>query len=80
VLRWEKDAFRKQLSDFGLEAILQSKQFLKIQELWFNEIYVHTSVASKVCGQIHVVAYAGPIGILLLATGTTCTTVAVPYP
>jgi hypothetical protein len=33
VLRWEKDAFRKQLSDFGLEAILQSKQFLKIQNL-----------------------------------------------
>ena len=33
VLRWEKDASRKQLSDFGLEAILQSKQFLKIQNL-----------------------------------------------
>jgi hypothetical protein len=35
VLRWEKDAasFRKQISDFGLESILQSKQFPKIQNL-----------------------------------------------
>ena len=33
VLRWEKDSFRKSLSDFGLEAVLQSKQFLAIQQL-----------------------------------------------
>lgn len=34
VLRWEKDNnFRKSLSDFGLEAILQAKQFLTIQQL-----------------------------------------------
>jgi hypothetical protein len=26
VLRWEKDAFRKSLSDFGLEGVLQAKQ------------------------------------------------------
>ncbi|KAI2501718.1 hypothetical protein MHU86_12724 [Fragilaria crotonensis] len=33
VLRWEKDNLRKSLSDFGLEAILQAKQFLTIQQL-----------------------------------------------
>jgi hypothetical protein len=33
VLRWEKDSFRKSLSDFGLEAILQAKQFLKMQQI-----------------------------------------------
>ena len=31
VLRWEKDDFRKNLSDFGLEAVLQAKQHLMIQ-------------------------------------------------
>jgi hypothetical protein len=25
ILRWEKDAFRKSLSDFGLEGMLQAK-------------------------------------------------------
>ena len=33
VLRWEKDNFRKSLSDFGLKAILQAKQFLAIPQL-----------------------------------------------
>jgi hypothetical protein len=33
VLRWEKDSFRKSLSDFGLEAILQAKQFHRLQHL-----------------------------------------------
>ena len=33
VLRWEKDSHRKSLSDFGLEAVLQAKQFLTIQQL-----------------------------------------------
>ena len=33
ILRWEKDSFRKSLSDFGLEAVLQAKQFLTIQQL-----------------------------------------------
>jgi hypothetical protein len=33
VLRWEKDDFRKNLSDFGLEAVLQAKQHLMIQQI-----------------------------------------------
>jgi hypothetical protein len=33
VLRWEKDNHRKSLSDFGLEAILQSKPFHRLQQL-----------------------------------------------
>lgn len=33
VLRWEKDSHRKSLSDFGLEAVLQAKQLLTIQQL-----------------------------------------------
>jgi hypothetical protein len=32
VLRWEKDCFRKGLSDFGLEGVLQAKQFLFIEQ------------------------------------------------
>ena len=41
VLRWEKDSFRKSLSDFGLEAILQAKQFLKMQQIQIN---MHDSI------------------------------------
>jgi hypothetical protein len=33
VLRWEKDNFRKNLSDFGLEAVLQAKQFHRLHQL-----------------------------------------------
>jgi hypothetical protein len=33
VLRWEKDKYRKALSDFGLEGVLQSKQYMFIQQL-----------------------------------------------
>jgi branched-subunit amino acid transport protein len=32
ILRWEKDCFRKGLSDFGLEGVLQAKQFLFIEQ------------------------------------------------
>jgi hypothetical protein len=32
VLRWEKDRFRNGLSDFGLEGVLQAKQFLFIEQ------------------------------------------------
>jgi hypothetical protein len=32
VLRWEKDCFRNGLSDFGLEGVLQAKQFLFIEQ------------------------------------------------
>jgi hypothetical protein len=32
VLRWEKDAFRKSLSDFGLEGVLQAKQWMFIAQ------------------------------------------------
>jgi hypothetical protein len=31
VLRWEKDEYRKALSDFGLEDVLQTKQYFFIQ-------------------------------------------------
>jgi hypothetical protein len=31
ILRWEKDAFRKSLSDFGLEGMLQAKQWMFIE-------------------------------------------------
>ncbi|KAI2493008.1 hypothetical protein MHU86_2095 [Fragilaria crotonensis] len=33
ILRWEKDDFRKSLSDFGLQAVLQTKQYRAIQEM-----------------------------------------------
>jgi hypothetical protein len=33
VLRWEKNRFRKGLSDFGLESVLQTKQYLAIESL-----------------------------------------------
>ena len=33
VLRWEEDSFRKSLSDFGLEAVLQAKQLYRLQQL-----------------------------------------------
>ena len=32
ILRWEKDCFRKGLSDFGLEGVLQGKHFLFIDQ------------------------------------------------
>jgi hypothetical protein len=32
ILRWEKDAFRKSLSDFGLEGVLQAKQWMFIKQ------------------------------------------------
>ncbi len=37
ILRWEKDAFRKSLSDFGLEGVLQAKQWMFIEQFepWF---------------------------------------------
>ncbi len=31
ILCWEKDAFRKSLSDFGLEGVLQAKQWMFIE-------------------------------------------------
>jgi hypothetical protein len=34
VLRWEKDEFHKALSDFGLEGVLQMKQYLFIEQLF----------------------------------------------
>jgi hypothetical protein len=33
TLRWEKDDFRKSLSDFGLEAVLQAKQYFMLEEI-----------------------------------------------
>ncbi|KAH9554008.1 hypothetical protein CY35_08G042000 [Sphagnum magellanicum] len=33
VLRWEKDGYHKALLDFGLEGVLQSKQYFFIQQL-----------------------------------------------
>ena len=33
LMRWEKDDFRKSLSDFGLEAVLQAKQHLMIEKI-----------------------------------------------
>jgi hypothetical protein len=33
TLRWEKDDFRKSLSDFGLEAVLQAKQYFTLEEI-----------------------------------------------
>ncbi len=37
IMRWEKDAFRKSLSDFGLEGVLQAKQWMFIEQFepWF---------------------------------------------
>jgi len=32
ILRWEKDAFRKSLSNFGLEGVLQAKQWMFIEQ------------------------------------------------
>ncbi len=32
VLRWEKDNFRKSLSDFGLEGVMQSKQWMFLEQ------------------------------------------------
>ncbi|KAH9574029.1 hypothetical protein CY35_01G033500 [Sphagnum magellanicum] len=32
ILRWEKDLFRKRLSNFGLEGVMQAKQFLFIEQ------------------------------------------------
>ena len=32
ILRWEKDCFRNGLSDFGLEGVLQTKQYLFIEQ------------------------------------------------
>jgi len=31
ILRWEKDLIRKHLSKFGLEGVMQAKQFLFIE-------------------------------------------------
>ena len=33
ILRWEKDDFQKSLSDFGLEAVLQSKQIQMLSQI-----------------------------------------------
>jgi hypothetical protein len=33
ILCWEKDRYRKALSNFRLEGVLQSKQYLFIQQL-----------------------------------------------
>jgi hypothetical protein len=33
VLRWEKDAFRKSLSDFGLDGVLHTKHYLLLESL-----------------------------------------------
>jgi hypothetical protein len=33
VLRWEKNRYRKGLSDFGLESVLQTKQYIAIEAL-----------------------------------------------
>ncbi len=32
ILRWEKDLFRKHLSNFGLEGVMHAKQFLFIEQ------------------------------------------------
>jgi hypothetical protein len=32
ILRWEKDLFPKRLSNFGLEGVMQAKQFLFIEQ------------------------------------------------
>jgi hypothetical protein len=32
ILRWEKDLFRKRLSNFGLEGVMQAKQLLFIKQ------------------------------------------------
>ncbi len=32
ILCWEKDAFCKSLSDFGLEGVLQAKQWMFIEQ------------------------------------------------
>jgi hypothetical protein len=32
IMRWEKDLFRKRLSNFGLEGVMQAKQFLFIEQ------------------------------------------------
>jgi hypothetical protein len=33
ILHWEKDLFCKRLSNFGLEGVMQAKQFLFIEQL-----------------------------------------------
>jgi hypothetical protein len=33
TLRWEKDDFCKSLSDFGLDAVLQAKQYFMLEEI-----------------------------------------------
>jgi hypothetical protein len=32
ILRWEKDNFSKSLSDFGLEGVMQSKQWTFLEQ------------------------------------------------
>jgi hypothetical protein len=32
IPRWEKDLFRNRLSNFGLEGVMQAKQFLFIEQ------------------------------------------------
>jgi hypothetical protein len=32
IMRWEKDLFHKRLSNFGLEGVMQAKQFLFIEQ------------------------------------------------
>jgi hypothetical protein len=32
ILRWENDLFCKRLSNFGLEGVMQAKQFLFIEQ------------------------------------------------
>jgi len=32
IMRWEKDLFRKRLSNFGLEGVMQAKKFLFIEQ------------------------------------------------
>ncbi len=38
IMRWEKDLFRKRLSNFGLEGVMQAKQFLFIEQFqhWYQ--------------------------------------------
>ena len=36
VLRWEKNSFRKSLSDFGLEGVLQSKQYERLEAVYLS--------------------------------------------
>jgi hypothetical protein len=38
IMHWEKDLFRKRLSNFGLEGVMQAKQFLFIEQFehWYQ--------------------------------------------